>query len=178
MAQHPAGTTGDASGEIEQLTVAHFDERVMQANGPVLVEFTADWCTPCKQLLPHLIDLKADNHDLLDVVSVDVDAEEELSATYEVQGLPALLLFRDGAVIDRLNGAPPRLNLLKWVQAHVPQATFKRSLADLHATARNQVESDFPRHAFSNDISQVRPPELERLIATSAVPVVVIYLAD
>ena len=82
-----------------------FDEEIAASPVPVLVEFGADWCHPCRVMAPVLADLAAEWADRLRVLTVDADAERDLVARYQVYGLPTLLLFRDGELTGRLVGA-------------------------------------------------------------------------
>jgi thioredoxin 1 len=77
---------------------AKFDETVLGAQGPVLVDFSATWCAPCKRLEPIVHELAADYSGRLKVVKVDVDRSPSVAARFAVLSVPTVLLFRDGAV--------------------------------------------------------------------------------
>lgn len=82
-----------------------FDEEIAASPIPVLVEFGAEWCHPCKLMAPVLADVAAEWADRLRVLTVDYDAEPALAARFEVMAVPTLLVFREGQVAARLVGA-------------------------------------------------------------------------
>jgi thioredoxin 1 len=81
-----------------------FDSEVLRAQGPVLVDFGATWCAPCKKLEPIVDEIARDHAGRLKVVKVDVDKARATAARYGVLGVPMLLFFRDGQVREQLNG--------------------------------------------------------------------------
>ncbi len=84
---------------------------------PVLVEFTAEWCPPCKAMAPVLEEVAAEYADRLKLVKVDSDAEPGLTARFNVVGIPTLLLFRDGQLAGRLVGARGKGRLTQELEA-------------------------------------------------------------
>jgi thioredoxin 1 len=84
-----------------------FEREVLEADVPVLVDFWASWCPPCRMIAPILDQLAERHAGRLKVAKVDVDAEPGLAATYQVSGIPTLLLFEDGQVTRTLVGARP-----------------------------------------------------------------------
>ena len=86
---------------------------------PVLVDLWAPWCGPCRAMAPALEELARDFAGKLKVVKVDVDQNPATQARFQVQGIPTLLLFRDGTVVERIVGAQPKAALAKLVQAHL-----------------------------------------------------------
>ncbi len=89
---------------IQFLTVDDFDEIVSGADKPVLVDFYADWCGPCKAAAPILDDLSDDYADDLVVAKVDVDAQPELAKRFDVLSIPTVILFSEGEEVDRKIG--------------------------------------------------------------------------
>lgn len=93
------------------------DEEIAASPIPVLVEFTADWCPPCKAMAPVLEEVAEEYADRLRLVKVDSDAEPGLVARFNVMGIPTLLLFRDGQVAGRLVGARGKGRLTQELEA-------------------------------------------------------------
>jgi thioredoxin 1 len=106
---------------LNPVTEHTFTAEVLESEQPVLVDFTAAWCPPCRVMNPILEELAADRDDLK-IVSVDVDVEQSLAVQYGVLGMPTFMLFRNGAPIQSLVGARPRKRLeLELQQALVEQ---------------------------------------------------------
>ena len=95
---------------IPTVTEDRFAAEVLEADGPVLVDFTAAWCAPCRVMKPVLAELASERDDLR-VVQLDVDAEPGTAARYGVLSMPTFILFRDGAPVLRLVGARPKRRL-------------------------------------------------------------------
>jgi thioredoxin 1 len=87
---------------------SEFESQVLKASGLVMVDFWAEWCGPCKMLSP-VIDALADQYaGQLKVLKMDVDSNESVPAKYQIRGIPTVMIFKDGAVVERLVGAQPR----------------------------------------------------------------------
>ena len=89
---------------IHELTLSEFPSLVMSSENPVLVDFHATWCGPCKRQTPLLENLKLEMGDALSIVKVDVDREQELAAAFQIRSIPALLLFKNGKLRKRFVG--------------------------------------------------------------------------
>ena len=96
---------------IREITSADFEEVVLKSDKPVLVDFNATWCGPCRMLKPVLDELAAERSDL-SVVGVDVDENMDLAEEYGVFSIPCVVLFRDGAEAERSVGLVPKERLL------------------------------------------------------------------
>ncbi len=96
--------------QISTVTDDAFAAEVLESERPVLVDFTAAWCPPCRVMKPVLAELAAERDDLR-VVQLDVDAEQRTAAEYGVLSMPTFILFRDGREVQRLVGARPRRRL-------------------------------------------------------------------
>ena len=86
--------------EIVEVTSNSFEEEVLTSDIPVLVDFNANWCGPCRMLRPVLEKL-AEEHDDVKIVSINVDNEEELSKKYGIMSIPCLIVFKDGKEVKR-----------------------------------------------------------------------------
>jgi thioredoxin 1 len=98
---------------VADLTDATFAETVGGAEHPILVEFTANWCGPCKQLAPVLDELSVEQADRLQIAKIDVDENPLTTNRYGVMSMPTLILFRDGEPTLRLVGARGKHHLLE-----------------------------------------------------------------
>ena len=93
-----------AEGNILTLTDANFDQEVLRANEPVLVDFWAEWCGPCKMLVPLLNDLAAEYQGRIKFGKVNVDEHQRLAGKYGITNIPTLLLFKSGEVTAQMVG--------------------------------------------------------------------------
>ncbi|MGW0932618.1 thioredoxin family protein [Streptomyces sp. NPDC002644] len=100
---------------VAEVTDADFAVEVLGAEPPVLVEFTAGWCPPCRQMAPVLTALAAEEGERLKVVQLDVDTSPETANRYGVLSMPTFLLFRGGEPLRSLRGAMPKRRLLEAV---------------------------------------------------------------
>jgi thioredoxin 1 len=89
-------------------TEQNFKSEVLESKQPVLVDFWAEWCGPCRLIAPSIEELATEFHGKAKVVKVNVDEEPMLAAEYGVRSIPTLLFFRDGKVVEQLVGAAPK----------------------------------------------------------------------
>ncbi|HAA09567.1 MAG: thioredoxin [Syntrophomonadaceae bacterium] len=101
--------------EVKTLTKDNFEQEVVQAQLPVLVDFWAPWCGPCKVVGPVVDSLAADNEGKLVVGKVNVDENKDLAAKFGIRGIPTLVIFKDGNEVQRMVGAQSKAQLQKAI---------------------------------------------------------------
>ncbi len=100
-------------------TDATFDEVVKASDIPVVVDFWAEWCGPCKQIGPALEELSDEYDGRVKIVKVNVDENPSAPAAMGVRGIPALFMFKDGQAVDQKIGAAPKAALKDWIEGAV-----------------------------------------------------------
>lgn len=98
---------------------ANFDAEVLKASTPVLVDFWAPWCGPCKQLTPIIDELAAEMGGKVKIVKMNIDDSPETPGKYGIRSIPTLILFKDGKVADTRVGGAPKAQLSKWIEEKI-----------------------------------------------------------
>lgn len=101
------------------VTDATFDAEVKNSDIPVVVDFWAEWCGPCKQIGPALEELAKEYQGKIKVAKVDVDSNPNSAAAMGVRGIPALFIFKDGQVVSNRAGAAPKAALQNWIESSI-----------------------------------------------------------
>ena len=110
------------------VTDASFNQDVLGASKPVLVDFWDDWCGPCKMIGPSLEQMSEELADRVTIVKAKLDESGEAAAKYGVRSIPMLILFKDGQEAARwVRGAAPRSVLQQWLESELPQAAGARA---------------------------------------------------
>lgn len=105
-----------------EFTDANFDQEVLKSDVPVLVDFWAVWCGPCKMIAPLVEELAGEYQGKVKVGKVDVDNNPNISVTYGIRSIPTLLIFRDGKIVDQIIGAVPKQALAQKLDAQLQPA--------------------------------------------------------
>ena len=108
-----------AADNIQTFTDSNFDADVLKAATPVLVDFWAEWCGPCKRLAPTVDALAAEYNGKLTIGKLNVDENQDTTIKFNVRGIPALLLFKGGQVVDQVVGAMPKDEIKKVIDRHL-----------------------------------------------------------
>jgi thioredoxin 1 len=104
---------------LHQTSDTAFEHDVLKSTKPVLVDFWAEWCGPCKVIAPHLEAVAAELGEKLQVIKVNIDENPLTPTRYGVRGIPTLMLFKNGEVAATKVGALPKGKLLEWVQESI-----------------------------------------------------------
>jgi thioredoxin 1 len=95
------------------LTDENFENEVLQSSEPVLVDFWATWCTPCRAIAPLIEELATEYKGKAKIAKLDVDHNQNTSADFGIRSIPTLLIFKDGKVVDQIVGAVPKSTLVE-----------------------------------------------------------------
>ena len=105
------------NSSVIKLDESNFDREVTQDNKPVIVDFWAEWCGPCKMIAPLLAEIAREKADSVKVAKVNVDENQSLSLKYNIRAIPALLFFKNGQLRDQVTGVTSKKDLLNRIEA-------------------------------------------------------------
>jgi thioredoxin 1 len=115
-----------ASEKVQTLTDSNFDQSVIKAAKPVLVDFWAEWCGPCKRLAPTIDELASDFDGRVVVGKLNVDDNPAVAGRFSIRGIPTLLLFKGGQIVEQVVGLADKDHLKKRLEKHVEKQVEKR----------------------------------------------------
>lgn len=104
---------------LQSVTDKDFAKEVVESEQPVLVDFWAEWCAPCQKLLPIVEEVAYEMAGKLKIVKVNIEEAPEAPTKYGVRGIPALMLFKGGKLVDTRMGGMPKSQLMAWLENHV-----------------------------------------------------------
>jgi thioredoxin 1 len=105
-----------------EVTDATFEETVLKAELPTLVDFWAVWCVPCKKIAPFVDEIAAEYQDRLQVTTIDVDKNSQTALQYNVMSIPTLMVFKSGEVVERIVGLKGKAELLSKIIPHLTKS--------------------------------------------------------
>ena len=104
---------------VDKVTDATFDQAVLKASGPVVVDFWAEWCGPCRMISPALEEISNSLNGKVTILKLNVDENPATAAKYGIMSIPTLMLFKGGQLASRQVGAAPKQKLEQWITASV-----------------------------------------------------------
>jgi len=104
---------------VGKVSDANFESEVLKASGPVLVDFWAEWCGPCKQIAPVLEELSGTLGAKVKIVKLNVDESPSTASKYGIQSIPTLMIFKNGQMASRQIGSAPKQKLEQWINSAV-----------------------------------------------------------
>ena len=116
------GAPVSTAGAVLEVTDADFEQNVLKSEQPVMVDFWAEWCRPCHMLAPTVAEIAQDFAGKLKVTKLNVDEAQNSAGRFNIRGIPTLLVFKDGQVVEQIVGAVPKDQITKALERHIPAA--------------------------------------------------------
>ncbi len=104
---------------VDKVSDTTFESEVLKATGPVVVDFWAEWCGPCRMIAPALEEIAGSLGDKVKIVKLNVDENPQTAAKYGIQSIPTLMIFKNGEMASRQIGAAPKQKLEQWITTAV-----------------------------------------------------------
>jgi thioredoxin 1 len=104
---------------VGKVTDADFENQVLKADGPVVVDFWAEWCGPCRMIAPALEEIQGSMGEKVKIVKLNVDENPAVAQKYGIMSIPTLMIFKNGELASRQVGAAPKAKLEQWISAAV-----------------------------------------------------------
>ena len=104
---------------IKNLNAETFEKEISESKVPMLVDFWAEWCAPCKALAPILDEISGELDSKVAIAKVNLDDNQELAMKYSIRSIPTLLLFKEGELLDMKVGLPSKSDLLEWIDSKI-----------------------------------------------------------
>jgi len=101
------------------VTDENFDNEVLKSSKPIVVDFWADWCGPCKQIAPTLEEISNEMADQVTIAKLNIDSEINTGTKYGIRGIPTMLLFKDGELKAQKVGATTKSNIVSWIKENI-----------------------------------------------------------
>lgn len=106
-------------GTTKPVTDANFESEVIKSSTPVLVDFWAEWCGPCKAIAPKLEEIAGELGAKIKVVKLDVDANQETASKFGIRSIPTMILFKDGKPVDQMMGNRPKESIVEFISKSI-----------------------------------------------------------
>lgn len=104
---------------VQEINVDNFEAEVINNNGVTVVDFFANWCGPCRKLAPILEEVETELSDRVKFAKIDTDENLEAAKEYQVSGLPTLMVFKNGEVVERMVGLMPKSSIITNIEKHI-----------------------------------------------------------
>ena len=117
------------SERVKEVADNSFAREVLQANRPVLVDFWAEWCAPCRMLTPTIEAIAEEHSSVISVVKLNVDDNPATAATYGIKGIPTLILFAEGKEVERIVGAAGKDSIVRTIAKHARWESTEKQAA-------------------------------------------------